>query len=137
MRSCTAGWSGPWRRFTTLLLVGALKQVRCAGRGAAPHTAQMEADRNAEDLMAENGFVPVPYAAPLAPGEFVEVVQRELTPAALARMGFVIQPAYSSDVTADLMVGAGRITAGGPCARIRRNSILKKDIGNVKGKETV
>jgi hypothetical protein len=90
---------------TTLLLVGALKQVRWTGRGPAPRTAQMETDRNAEDLMAENGFVPVPYAAPLAPGEFVEVVQRELTPAALARMGFEIQSSYSSDVTADLMVG--------------------------------
>ena len=90
---------------TTLLLVGALKQVRWAGRGAAPRTVQMEADRNAEDLMAENGFVPVPYAAPLAPGEFVEVVQRDLTPAALARLGFVIQAGYSSDVTTDLMVG--------------------------------
>ena len=90
---------------TILLLVGALKQVRWAGRGTAPRTAQTEADRNAEDLMAENGFVPVPYAAPLAPGEFVEVVQRELTPAALARMGFVIQSSYNSDVTADLMVG--------------------------------
>ena len=41
----------------------------------------------------------------IAPGEFVEVVQRDLTPAALARMGFVIQAGYSSDVTTDLMVG--------------------------------
>jgi predicted anti-sigma-YlaC factor YlaD len=91
--------------FGILLLAGALQQLRRAGRGTAPHTAQTEADHNADELMAENGFVPVPYAAPLAPGEFVEVVQRELTPAALARMGFVIQSSYNSDVTAELMVG--------------------------------
>jgi hypothetical protein len=90
---------------TTLVLVGALKQVQWGARGTAPRTVQMGADHNTVDLMAENGFVPVPYAAPLAPGEFVEVVQRELTPAALARMGFVIQSSYSSDVTAELMVG--------------------------------
>ncbi len=59
----------------------------------------------AEDLMADNEFVPVPYAPPLAPGEYVEVVQAELTPAALARMGFVIQMAGAGEVTTDLMVG--------------------------------
>ena len=93
---------------TVLLLAGALKQVRWAGRGVAPRAVEAEWDlRTAEDqdLMAENGFVPVPYAAPLAPGEFVEVVQRELTPAALTRMGFVIQAAYGVEVTTDLMVG--------------------------------
>src|SRR5689334_2900731 len=79
---------------TILLLVGAVTQVRWAGRRAAPRTVQMELDRTADDLMADNGFMPVPYAAPLAPGEYLEVVERDLTPAALARMGFVIQTAY-------------------------------------------
>ena len=59
----------------------------------------------AEDLMGDNDFVPVPYAPPLAPGEYVEVVQAELTPAALARMGFMIQASGASEVTTDLMVG--------------------------------
>lgn len=59
----------------------------------------------AEDLTADGDFVPVPYAPPLAPGEYVEVVQAELTPAALARMGFVIRAAGAGEVTADLMVG--------------------------------
>jgi len=91
--------------FTILLLAGALKQVQWAGRGPASRPAQMASDHNTEELMAENGFVPVPYAAPLAPGEFVEVVQRDLTPAALARMGFVIQSSNGGAVTTDLMVG--------------------------------
>src|SRR5262249_28640875 len=75
----------------TILLLVAAVQVRRAGRGAVPRTAQVEFDRSADDLLADNGFMPVPYAAPLAPGEYLEVVQRDLTPAALARMGFVIQ----------------------------------------------
>ena len=91
--------------FTILLLVGAWKQVRWADRGTAQRTVQTEAYHNTEDLMAENGFVPVPYAAPLAQGEFVEVVQRDLTPAALARMGFSVQSVSGSYVTTDLMVG--------------------------------
>jgi hypothetical protein len=91
--------------FTILMLVGAWKQVRWVGRGAAQRTVQTETYHNTEELMAENGFVPVPYAAPLAQGEFVEVVQRDLTPAALARMGFSIQSVSGSYVTTDLMVG--------------------------------
>jgi hypothetical protein len=90
---------------TILLLVGAVKQVRWAGRGAAPRTIQSEMDRTADELMADSGFLPVPYAAPLAPGEFVEVVERDLTPAALARMGFVVRSAYNTEVSAELMVG--------------------------------
>jgi hypothetical protein len=91
---------------TILLLAGAVKQVRWAGRGAAPRAIQAEWDHAATDeLLADNGFMPVPYAAPLAPGEYVEVVERDLAPAALARMGFVIQTAYNNEVTAELMVG--------------------------------
>jgi predicted anti-sigma-YlaC factor YlaD len=90
----------------TILLLLVAVQLRRAGRGAAPRIAQVELDRSTEDLLADAGFMPVPYAAPLAPGEYVEVVQRDLTPAALARMGFVIQTAYNNnEVTAELMVG--------------------------------
>jgi hypothetical protein len=89
---------------TALLLVAALTQVTIR-RGPGARAIQAEVERGAEDLMADNGFMPVPYAAPLAPGEYVEVVERDLTPAALARMGFVIQTAYNNEVTAELMVG--------------------------------
>jgi hypothetical protein len=90
---------------TILLLAGAVKQVRWAGRGAAPHTVQADLDRAADDLMADSGFLPVPFAAPLAPGEYLEVVERDLTPVELARMGFVVRTAYNNEVTAELMVG--------------------------------
>jgi hypothetical protein len=58
------------------------------------------------EMLAENDFVPVPYAPPLAQGEVVEVVRAQLTPAALARMGFVVQADYSGEVETDLMVGS-------------------------------
>jgi hypothetical protein len=86
---------------TVLLSIFAVKQARWTGHGFPP----VEAQRIADDLIADSGFLPVPYAAPLAPGEYVEVVERDLTPAALARMGFAIQTAYNSSVTAELMVG--------------------------------
>jgi hypothetical protein len=85
-----------------LVLIGAWKLGRQSREAdAAPGIAQIFA----EDLTADGEFVPVPYAPPLAPGEYVEVVQAELTPAALARMGFVIRDAGAGEVTTDLMVG--------------------------------
>jgi hypothetical protein len=91
---------------TALLVAGAAKQVQWAGRRPALRAVQVETERTSDDLMAsESGFTPVPYAPPLAPGEYVEVVERDLTPAALARMGLVIQTAYNSEVTAELMIG--------------------------------
>jgi hypothetical protein len=87
----------------TFFLVGVWRQGKWAGQRSAPPPVAI-AQVFAEDLMTDE-FVPVPYAAPLAPGEYVEVVQTELTPAALARMGFVIRAASASVVPTDLMVG--------------------------------
>jgi hypothetical protein len=87
-----------------LFVVGAWRQGKRAGQRSAPPSVEI-AQVFAEDLFSDSEFVPVPYAAPLAPGEYVEVVQAELTPAALARMGFVIRAASTSAVTTDLMVG--------------------------------
>ena len=90
------------------LLAGAWKQLRRAGQAPAPRAQQAElvfGMAEDQDGPAENGFVPVPYMAPLAPGEFVEVVQRDLTPAALARMGVVIQSASANAVATEVLVG--------------------------------
>src|SRR6202011_5900968 len=84
-----------------LLLVAVSITPRRSGRAAlAP-----QSDAGVEELIAENEFVPVPYAPPLAPGEIVEVVRMDLTPAAFARMGFVLQAAYGNEVTAELAMG--------------------------------
>jgi hypothetical protein len=84
-------------------LAGAWRQGKRAGSGSGAPPAEI-AQVFAEDLMADE-FVAVPYAAPLAPGEYLEVIRTELTPAALARMGFVIQAASAREMTMDLMVG--------------------------------
>jgi hypothetical protein len=59
----------------------------------------------AEEMSDDNGFTPVPYAPPLASGEFVKVVRTELYAAALDRMGVRISPAYSDQIPADVVVG--------------------------------
>jgi hypothetical protein len=58
----------------------------------------------AEEMADDGGFVPVPYAAPLAAGEFVRVVRTELYAGALYRMG-VPAPASSGQFPADVVLG--------------------------------
>jgi predicted anti-sigma-YlaC factor YlaD len=50
-------------------------------------------------------FTPVPYAPPLARGEFLQVVRTELRPIALARMGIEVDASSEADVVADLVIG--------------------------------
>jgi len=54
---------------------------------------------------SEEGFVDVPYAPPLAPGEFVSVVREELEPAELVRMGLPVDGVGEAPVMADVVVG--------------------------------
>jgi hypothetical protein len=54
---------------------------------------------------SEEGFVDVPYAPPLASGEFVSVVREELEPAALVRMGLPVSGLGEAPVMADVVVG--------------------------------
>jgi len=54
---------------------------------------------------AEEGFVDVPYAPPLAPGEFVSVVREELEPTELVRMGLPVDGIGEALVVADVVVG--------------------------------
>jgi hypothetical protein len=97
-------WIWATAALAALFAAGAWTLARRTGARSAPQPVAI-AQLIPEDLMADNEFVPVPYAPPLAPGEYVEVVQRELSPAALARMGFVIQGAAVNEVVTDLIVG--------------------------------
>jgi hypothetical protein len=54
---------------------------------------------------SDEGFVEVPYAPPLAPGEFVSVVRQELEPAALVRMGLPTNGLGDAPVMADVVMG--------------------------------
>ena len=53
----------------------------------------------------ENQFVAVPYAPPLAEGEFVRVVRTELHPVALARMGIDVDAAGRTEIPAEVLLG--------------------------------
>jgi hypothetical protein len=57
-----------------------------------------------EKLSEDDDFIAVPYAPPLAPGEFVKVIRTELRPNALARMGIYVD-ASLSDMPADVVFG--------------------------------
>jgi hypothetical protein len=61
------------------------------------------------DTDEDNGFIPVPYALPLATGESVRIVRRELNGAELVRMGIDLPGAYAADLSddfeADVVVG--------------------------------
>ncbi|MCU1274572.1 MAG: hypothetical protein JWO48_2003 [Bryobacterales bacterium] len=52
----------------------------------------------------DDGFLPVPYAPPLAAGEFLRVVRTELRPIALARMGIDVD-SYLDEIAADVLLG--------------------------------
>ena len=60
---------------------------------------------DASDLTSRNDFVEVPYAPPLATGEFVQVVRTELRPTALARMGIYVDATDADEIPADVMLG--------------------------------
>jgi hypothetical protein len=61
------------------------------------------------DIDEENGFIPVPYALPLATGESVRIVRRELNGAELVRMGIDLPGGYAGgladDFEADIVLG--------------------------------
>lgn len=52
------------------------------------------------------GFIAVPYVPPLAPGELVHVVHTQLQPAQLASLGVNVDPTLTTDMPADILVGA-------------------------------
>jgi hypothetical protein len=51
------------------------------------------------------GFIAVPYVPPLAPGEMLRVEHRELNPAALASLGVSVDPAWNTQLPADVLLG--------------------------------
>lgn len=95
-----------------LLLAIALGRAWRNDRGAATHAIEIAEYTPVEsDSLADlnkgsedDGFLPVPYAPPLATGEFVRVVRTELHPIALARMGIDVE-SYPDEIAADLILG--------------------------------
>jgi hypothetical protein len=54
---------------------------------------------------APDGFIAVPYAAPLADGEMMRIVHTELNAASLASLGVSVDPAWTTQLPADLLLG--------------------------------
>ena len=86
-----------------LLAIGVVELPRLH---RTPLVAQLNVGQeNSEPDSDASDFVDVPYAPPLAAGEFVSVVRTQLQPAALARMGIAVDLGYPNDIAADVMVG--------------------------------
>ena len=89
-----------------ILSVGVLSRWNSGGHATPTTAAARQGTAATEEFGDDNDdFVPVPYALPLARGEFVSVERTSLQPTALARMGFPIDPAWGSEVPADVLVG--------------------------------
>jgi hypothetical protein len=82
-------------------------------RGVPQGVAQYDATTDATpevpadpqtDAEAE-GFIAVPFVPPLATGEMVRVEHTELNPAALASLGVNVDPAWNTQLPADVLVG--------------------------------
>jgi hypothetical protein len=74
--------------------------------------AQQQAESVGDFSSDESGFVSVPYALPLAMGEFVRVVRTQLDPAALADLGWDIEAADGAEIPADVLLGEDGLPRG-------------------------
>ena len=81
-----------------VIVLGSLWRTRSVDQGSPESAALMS-------VLGEDEFVAVPFAPPLAAGEFVTVVRMELRPAALARMGMDVDVTAANDIPADVLVG--------------------------------
>jgi hypothetical protein len=114
-RPATRRWLGwAWIPATAALLVAASLQVWLGmpGRNAPARISVQSEDvagAGVVDAGEDDGFIPVPYALPLATGESVRIVRRELNGAELVRMGIDLPGAYAADLAddfeADIVVG--------------------------------
>ena len=97
----------PWFAMWVALLivgVGGGLAVRYSAGPQEGVVAQELSDMQAEAQDA--GFIAVPYVPPLAPGELVHVVHTQLQPAELASLGVNVDPTLTTDMPADILVGA-------------------------------
>jgi hypothetical protein len=118
-RAHTGGFPAVWRwalNAAAILLVVLALAYDLRHRG---HSAENVAEQQknsvglqAEDSGDEGGFVSVPYALPLAPGEFVRVIRTELDPVALAGMGIDVEAADGAEIPADVLLGEDGLPRG-------------------------
>ena len=101
-----SGWAWTLAAAAVLLLTIAL--VRHWQPSPAPFVAEnggSVAEVQAAVEAQNDGFIAVPFVPPLATGETVRIVHTELFPAALASLGVNVDPAWTTELPADLLVG--------------------------------
>ena len=117
-RAHTGGFHVFWRwalNAAAILLVVLALVYDWRHHGSAGSVAKPQKNSvglQAEDSGDEGGFVSVPYALPLAPGEFVRIVRTELDREALAGMGIDIETADGAEVPADVLLGEDGLPRG-------------------------
>jgi predicted anti-sigma-YlaC factor YlaD len=84
--------------------VNSVPAIRTRGVRTTP-TILYEASTDAAAISDDDDFIALPYAPPLAAGELVRVVHADLDPDVLASMGIDMDPSWSSDLSADVVVG--------------------------------
>jgi len=113
-------WRWALNAAAILLVVLALVHDWRHYRRSAENIAQLQknsvglpAEDSAWDAGSDEGrFVSVPYALPLAPGEFVRVIRTEIDPVALAGMGIDIETADGAEIPADVLLGEDGLPRG-------------------------
>jgi hypothetical protein len=91
-----------------VVLAVALGQIwrnRLVFAGPAKNPTPAASQESAEESVSSGDFIDVPYAPPLATGEFVRVVRTELRPPALARMGIYVDAGETDEISADVLLG--------------------------------
>jgi hypothetical protein len=58
-----------------------------------------------QTIFEADGYMPVPYAPPLAPGELLQQVHADLEPAELVSLGVDVDPTLNAELPADLLLG--------------------------------
>lgn len=112
----SGGFHAVWRSLLNaaaiLLVVFALVYDWRNHGHSAGSAAQPQAESAADISDDESDFDSVPYALPLAPGEFVRIVRTQLDPAALAGMGVDIEAADGAQIPADVLLGEDGLPRG-------------------------
>jgi len=107
-RAAAAGKAGRrwmWSLAAAAMILISTITVRELTSGLRRSAVAPEVQAEIQTEAQQEGFIEVPYAPPLARGELIRVVHTELEPAALASLGVNVDPSWTAELPADLLVG--------------------------------
>jgi len=100
-----AGRRWMWSLAAAAIILISTMTVRELTSGLRPSAVVPEVQPEIQTEAQQDGFIEVPYAPPLARGELIRVVHTALEPAALASLGVNVDPSWTAELPADLLVG--------------------------------